>query len=57
MIKEVIMGLIILAYVIPFVYIFVANIADVFKRLADVYSLKVKPALIVNSKTNKRLKR
>ena len=57
MIKEIIIGLIILAYVIPFVYIFVADIADVFKRLANVFSLKVKPALIVISKTNDGKKR
>jgi hypothetical protein len=50
-IKEVIIGLVVLAYVIPFAYILIADIADVSKRLADVFSLKVKPALIVLSKT------
>jgi len=51
MIKEIIIGLVILAYVIPFVYIFVADIADVFKRLANVFSLRVKPALVLISKS------
>ncbi len=51
MIKEVIVGLVILAYVVPFAYILIADIADVSIRLADVFSLKVKPALIVLSKT------
>jgi hypothetical protein len=51
MMKEFIIGLVILAYVIPFLYIFVADIADVAKRFANVFSLKIKPALIVISKT------
>ena len=51
MIKEFIIGLIILAYVIPFLYIFIADIADVVKRFANLFSLKVKPALIVISKS------
>jgi hypothetical protein len=50
-IKEVIVGLVVLAYVIPFAYILIADIADVSKRLANVFSFKVKPALIVLSKT------
>ena len=51
MIKEFIIGLVILAYVIPFLYIFIADIADVVKRAANLFSLKLKPALIVISKT------
>jgi Na+/alanine symporter len=51
MIKEVIIGLVILAYVIPFLYIFIADIADVIKRIANVFSQRLKPALIVISKT------
>ena len=51
MIKEVIIGLVILAYVIPFLYIFIADIADVFKRMANVFSLKLKPALVLISKS------
>jgi len=51
MIKDVIIGLIILAYVIPFAYILIADIADVLKRLANGFSVKLKPALIVLTKT------
>jgi hypothetical protein len=51
MIKEIIIGLVVMAFVIPFVYIILADIADVAKRMANVFSLKVKPALIVLSKT------
>jgi hypothetical protein len=51
MFKEFIIGLIILAYVVPFLYIFIADIADVIKRFANVFSRKVKPALIVISKS------
>ena len=51
MIKEVIIGLVILAYVIPFVYIFVADIADVLKRLINVFTVRVKPALVLISKS------
>jgi hypothetical protein len=51
MIKEIIIGLVILAYVIPFAYIFIADIADVTKRFTNLFSLKLKPALIVLAKT------
>ena len=51
MIKDFIIGLVVLAFVIPFAYIIVADIADVSKRMANVFSRKVKPALIVLSKT------
>jgi len=50
MIKEVIIGLVVLAYVIPFAYIIIADLADVFKRLANGFSVKLKPALIVLTK-------
>jgi len=49
--KDFIIGLVILAYVIPFAYIFIADIADVIKRITSVFSRKLKPALIVISKT------
>jgi hypothetical protein len=49
--KDFIIGLVILAYVIPFAYIFIADIADVIKRMVNVFSRKLKPALIVISKT------
>jgi hypothetical protein len=51
MVKEFIIGLVILAYVIPFAYIFIADIADVLRRVYNVFSLKLKPALIVISKS------
>ena len=53
MIKEIIIGLVILAYVIPFVYIFVADIADVFKRLSNVSLRKLIPVVIPISKSRK----
>jgi len=51
MIKDVIIGLVVLAYVVPFAYIIVADLADVYKRLANSFSLKLKPALIVLTKS------
>lgn len=51
MIKEIIIGIVILAYVVPFAYIFIADIADVLKRMTNVFSVKVKPALILISKS------
>jgi hypothetical protein len=47
MIKEIIIGLVVLAYVIPFAYIIIADIADVFKRISDGFSNRLKPILIV----------
>ena len=47
MIKDVIIGLVILAYVVPFAYIIIADIADVIKRLSTGFSGRLKPALIV----------
>ena len=51
MIKEVLIGVVILAYVVPFAYMFIADIFDVFKRLAGSYSTHVKPALIMITKS------
>jgi hypothetical protein len=51
MIKEIILGLIVLAYIIPFVYIFLAVIGDVAKRITQVFSLRVKPALVLITKS------
>ena len=51
MIKEVIIGLVVLAYVIPFVYIIIADIADVLKRLSSLFSSRLKPALIFVTRT------
>ncbi len=49
--KEVLIGIVILAYVVPFAYIFVADIIDVSKRLGEIFSVRVKPALIVLAKS------
>lgn len=49
--KEVIIGFVVLAFVIPFLYILVADIVDVYRRLANLFSVKVKPALIVITKS------
>jgi len=54
MIKEVIIALVVLAYVVPFVYIIVADIADVFKRLSGVFSKRLKPALVFVTRTFSR---
>jgi hypothetical protein len=45
--KEMLIALVILAYVVPFAYMFIADVFDVFKRLGEVFSVRVKPALIV----------
>ena len=45
--KEAIIALVILAYVIPFAYIFIADVLDVVKRMFEVFNVRVKPALIV----------
>lgn len=49
--KEFIIALVVLAYVIPFVYMIVADIADVYKRLSEVFSRKLKPAVIMITKS------
>jgi len=51
MIKEVIIALVVLAYVIPFTYIIIADIADVLKRVSTVFSKRLKPALIMVTKS------
>lgn len=51
MLKEFVVGLVVLAFVIPFSYIIIADIADVAKRLHNAFSHKVKPALIVLTRT------
>jgi hypothetical protein len=45
--KTAIIGLVILAYVIPFAYMFIAILADVSKQLFKVVNVRVKPALVV----------
>jgi hypothetical protein len=47
MIKDVIIGLVILAYVVPFAYIIIADLADVYKRLSSGFLNRLKPALII----------
>jgi hypothetical protein len=49
--KEAIIGLVILAYIIPFAYMFIANIADVSKRLFEVVNTRVKPAVVLITKS------
>jgi hypothetical protein len=49
--KETIMGLVILAYVVPFAYMFLANIADVSKRLVRVVNTRVRPVVTVMTKS------
>jgi len=49
--KDVLIGLVILAYVIPFIYILVADVVDIWKRISEVLTVKVKPALIMISRT------
>ena len=49
--KEAIIGLVILAYVIPFAYMFIADFFDVSKRLVKVVNTRVKPAIIVMAKS------
>ena len=51
MIKEVIIALVVLAYVFPFAYIIIADIADVFKRLSGAFSKRLKPALVLVTRT------
>jgi hypothetical protein len=51
MIKDIIIGLVVLAFAVPFAYIIIADLADVYKRIANVYSAKLKPALIVVTKS------
>ena len=48
--KNIIIGLIILMYLVPFTYIMIADAADILKRIHEGFSLKVKPALIVLSR-------
>ncbi len=45
--KTLIIALLIALYVIPFVYIFIADLADLYKRLVEVFSVKLKPAMLV----------
>jgi hypothetical protein len=49
--KEAIIGVVILAYVIPFAYMFIADFFDVSKRLVKVVNTRVKPAVIVMAKS------
>jgi hypothetical protein len=45
--KEVLVALVILAYVIPFTYMVIADIVDVYRRISEVVSGKLKPAMVV----------
>jgi hypothetical protein len=48
--KALLIGIVILAYVVPFAYMFVAVFFDVSKRLAESLSVRVKPVLVVITK-------
>ncbi len=45
--KTLIIGLLIAVYVIPFIYMLLADVADIYKRLVEVFSLKLKRAMVV----------
>jgi hypothetical protein len=45
--KGLIIGLVVALYVIPFIYMLLADLFDIYKRLAAIFSLRLKPALIV----------
>jgi hypothetical protein len=45
--KALIIGLVVSAYVIPFAYMLIADLADIYKRITEVFALKLKPALVV----------
>ena len=49
--KEAIIGLVILAYVIPFAYMFIADFFDVSKRVVKIVNTRVKPAVILMAKS------
>jgi len=51
MIKEIVLGFIILSIVVPFLYIFLSVIGDVAKRVTHGFSQKVKPALVLITKS------
>jgi hypothetical protein len=45
--KEVLLALIVLAYVVPFAYMLISDIVDVYRRLTEVFSRRLKPAMVV----------
>ncbi len=49
--KEAIIGIVILAYIIPFAYMFIADIADVSKRVVKVVNTRVKPAVVLMARS------
>jgi hypothetical protein len=49
--KETLIALVILAYVVPFAYMFIADFVDVFKRMVEIFSVRVKPAVILITKS------
>lgn len=49
--KEAIIGLVILAYVIPFAYMFIADFFDVTKRLVRIVDTRVKPMVVLMIKS------
>ena len=49
--KEAIIGIVIMAYIIPFAYMFIADIADVSKRVVKVVNTRVKPAVVLMARS------
>ena len=47
MIKDILLAVIVLAYVIPFAYMLISDIIDVYRRLSEVFANKLKPAMVV----------
>jgi len=45
--KDFLLALIVLAYVVPFAYMLISDIVDVYRRFAEVFSSKLKPALVL----------
>jgi len=45
--KALVIGLVIAIYVFPFVYMLIADLADIYKRIAEIFSLKLKPAMVL----------
>jgi len=45
--KDILLALIVLAYVVPFAYMLISDVLDVYRRLAEVFSRKLKPAMVV----------
>ena len=45
--KALIIGLVVAAYVVPFAYMLIADLVDIYRRIAEIFSLRLKPAMVV----------